>query len=610
LSCHPSSITSRNIAAIPIGIVLALIAVALGALTSGTAFASSVASYEAEASESKPTGATVVSDATSSGGEYVRYTSQGTATKQGVVVPEGGATGITVLAKAKPSGSLWPELEVFVNGEKVGTSGSRVNSTSYAEYSFQGTIPAGTHTVGMRADEGMKTKSVDNSAELHVDVVRLTAPDPDSDPTVPLHQAKSADAFVDSIGVATHIKDLKTVYGSDYPNIKAALDELGVKHVRDAAVKLSNYKVYSRWRDLNHTLGIHFNLTVNENLFPTPPAAAQINQIVSQSGGAVESFEGPNEFNNDHKYVGWGQDLRQYQCTVYNNLSASNNAQIPMLAAAIGKQGGEYPPLSQIPELGDCSDINNIHSFPGGNQPSGANPNDPLNYSVLFDRDMPMANHMGVVGRDVYVTETGYSTADNYIHEVSEEAHKRYGPRLSFEYFNAKDSATEPDANIVRGYHYQLRDPFQGTTPQSHFGLIDVDNRKKPVFRALENTIDILEDPGASFTAGSLRYELSGASADVHSTLLQKRNKVFYLCMWQEVRSYDKVHDVIINEPAENVTITFGQAQNVKVFAVGNIASSGPADDAESHPSRTLSSVSSVTEPIGDQVKIIEVTKP
>jgi hypothetical protein len=50
---------------------------------------------------------------TSSGGEYVRYTSQGTATKQGVVVPEGGATGITVLAKAKPSGSVWPELEVF-----------------------------------------------------------------------------------------------------------------------------------------------------------------------------------------------------------------------------------------------------------------------------------------------------------------------------------------------------------------------------------------------------------------------------------------------------------------------------------------------------------------
>jgi hypothetical protein len=72
---NPSSITSRNIAAIPIGIVLALIAVALGALTSDTAFASSVASYEAEASESKPTGATVVSDATSSGGKYVRCTS-------------------------------------------------------------------------------------------------------------------------------------------------------------------------------------------------------------------------------------------------------------------------------------------------------------------------------------------------------------------------------------------------------------------------------------------------------------------------------------------------------------------------------------------------------
>ena len=50
--------------------------------------------------------------------------------------------------------------------------------------------------------------------------------------------------------------------------------------------------------------------------------------------------------------------------------------------------------------------------------------------------------------------------------------------------------------------------------------------------------------------------------------------------------------------------------KTVRVFDPTSIASSGPTDDAESHPSRTLSSVSSVTEPIGDQVKIIQVTKP
>ncbi len=41
------------------------------------------------------------------------------------------------------------------------------------------------------------------------------------------------------------------------------------------------------------------------------------------------------------------------------------------------------------------------------------------------------------------------------------------------------------------------------------------------------------------FKVGNLDYTLTGELANVHSTLLQKSNGKFYLCLWQEVSSYD-----------------------------------------------------------------------
>jgi hypothetical protein len=417
-----------------------------------------------------------------------------------------------------------------------------------------------------------------------------------------LVRAQTADSFVQSIGIDTHIKNLSTPYGN-YAALKAHLQELGVKHARDAAVVPSNRKVYERYRDLCNSLGIKYTLNVNAHLWAKPPTATQIEQIVGQGGCAVEMFEGPNEYNNNHTYDGWGADLEEFQRGTFNAINTSNHPEIPLLAAPLGKPSGDYPPLSEIPDLAQESDANSTHSYPGGNHPTGSHR--PEYDSLLFDRDIPMAEYVGAPGRDLYATETGYSTA-NFINGVSEEAHAHYAPRISFEYFNA---------GIKRGFHYQLLDHLKlgATDPQSHFGLIAYDGRKKSVFRALENTIDILEEPGSSagFTPGSLEYTLSGGDANVHTTLLQKRDGTFYLALWQEVRSYDKQTDQMISVTPQKVTVQFSSAmKSVRVFDPTNIASSGPTDDAESHPSRTLSSVSSVTEPIGDQVKIIEVSKP
>ena len=228
---------------------------------------------------------------------------------------------------------------------------------------------------------------------------------------------------------------------------------------------------------------------------------------------------------------------------------------------------------------------------------------DPPDYSYVLDLHIPVARLMGGTGKPLVASETSYHTATTGSGGITEAVHAKYGPRLSFEYFNA---------GITRGYHYQLIDHMNkgDDVPGSNRGFLDFDFRQKPVFRAMENTIDILEDPGPSFATSSLDYTLSNTTPDIHQTLLQKRNGKFYLVLWREVRSYNLKTNQPITVTPQNVNVRFSSAmKSVRIFDPRSIASSGPTDNAKMHPSRTLSSVSSVTEPIGDQVKIIEVTK-
>jgi hypothetical protein len=414
------------------------------------------------------------------------------------------------------------------------------------------------------------------------------------------NKAKTAESFIQSIGVDTHIKNLSSPYG-DYQRVKRYLNELGVMHARDAAVLPKNTTTYSRYADLCASLGIRYILNVTDELWSRPPTASEIDQIVSKSGCAVEAFEGPNEFNLE-RTGDWGAQLETFQRETFNAINASSHPEIPLLASPLGKTTDGYPPLSEIPNLADESDANSMHSYPQGNHPTGAHPRYPRHYSFLFDRDIPMSEYVGAPGRDIYATETGYHTSTS-VQGISEQAYGLYAPRLSFEYFNA---------GVERGYHYQLLDHLnEGPShPQSHFGLIAYDGRKKSAYRALENTIDILEDPGGSagFTPGSLEYTLSGGDENVHTTLLQKRDGTFYLALWQEVRSFDRVRDTMIDVPAQKVKLEFAQRHDIAVFDPTYIASSGQTDDAENHPKRIANRTLWETIRVKDRVKIVRIS--
>src|SRR5205809_4401154 len=75
--------------------------------------------------------------------------------------------------------------------------------------------------------------------------------------------AKSADAFIDSIGINTHYGNSIFVGGNAYadPQIDTKLGDLGIRHLRDHSY---NNEALAKIDSLNATYGIKANLILGE----------------------------------------------------------------------------------------------------------------------------------------------------------------------------------------------------------------------------------------------------------------------------------------------------------------------------------------------------------
>lgn len=380
-------------------------------------------------------------------------------------------------------------------------------------------------------------------------------------------RAKMADDFVGSIGTNTHINYFDTVY-NDYPLVKQKLSALGIRHIRDKAHLSTdenyNEKVYSRYRDLA-SVGIGSNLIVDpRNLGLASVNQQKISAIAQRAGGALESFEGPNEYDVSGS-ADWVTNLRAYQRTLYGSVKGNEStSSVPVIGPSLAH-------ARNADTLGDLSaymDYGNMHPYPGGEHPASWSLD---NYNVINTRKVSGTKRL-------MPTETGYHTAANWTGDhrgVSERAAGRYVPRLFLEYFNR---------GFVRTYSYELMDlkpDPNGEDREKNFGLVRNDGTEKPAYTALKNTIGLLKDPGPAFTTGSLDYSLSGDTKDVHRTLLQKRDGRFYLVLWQEVPSYDLSAKKDILVPDRKVTLTLNTPTSEAVtYLPGNSSAAVARRDA------------------------------
>jgi hypothetical protein len=404
--------------------------------------------------------------------------------------------------------------------------------------------------------------------------------------------------FVDSIGVNTHLHYTDTAYDDFAGIVKPRLDELGVRHVRDGVYTYDDVSgdtlFYRRIRALGQD-GIRFDLitSIETGQFDRTDLTI-LGRIQQWADGAVEAFEGANEPDLSGA-DDWATQTRELQRDLWHTVAndpALQNVDV------IGPSAVWEP--EALRDVSSWTDYGNWHPYPGGECP-GCSDVHGQGY------DTRVARYRQPTGADPLIaTETGYHNAvigEQDHRPVSEQAAGKYIPRLLFEHFNRA---------VARTYIYELIDPRAdptGANRDEHFGLLRNDGSRKPAFIALRDLVEILDDPGPSFSPTSLEFNLSGNTRAVEYSLLQKRDGHFYLALWQQKSSYDTgarataPHDpearADVSVPARQITVTTpAPVGTARLFIPGQ----------DSNPVRHWRDNSTISIDVPDHVVVLELT--
>jgi len=337
-------------------------------------------------------------------------------------------------------------------------------------------------------------------------------------------QARSADSFVDTIGVNTHLSYLATVYtDNNYQRINQLLPALGVRHIRDGLLfstpgGFDGSFMYNELNFLATTYGIRSTLTDGRNNETAGTSQDILNSLVRVLPSVI-AVTGPNEMDFNGGST-WANDLRVLQQRLYQTVKGdSRTSYLPVVGPSMGDANNSYT----LGSLANYLDLGDIHSYPAAGIPTNGLTDAITKGKVISG------------GKPVVATETCYNTSTLANHSgqpgVSEAAAAKYIPRLYLEYFNL---------GVVRTFCYEFLD--EGTDLQqseSFYGLVRYDGTVKPAYTSLKNLIGLLKETGANFVPGSLDFTLSGNTNNVHRTLLQKSDGSFYLVLWVDGSSYN-----------------------------------------------------------------------
>jgi PA14 domain len=352
----------------------------------------------------------------------------------------------------------------------------------------------------------------------------------------PPETAKSADSFIDSVGIATHLRYTDTSYARFGDVVEPRLRELGIRHVRDGGNDAGLFDKLNRLAQF----GIRSTLVMDPRDGVMPDNAVETLKKVMPS---VIAVEGPNEWdvNTGLTYKGksFPDGVRDYQTDLYKAIkgnSATSHLSVIAPSMAIPEYGARLGSLKSVIDMG------NMHSYAGGNLPAQ-------------DLDWRWITNTKLVSEDrpIVVTETGWHNAVNDTKAsqkgVSEQVAAKYVPRLFLEYFNR---------GIQRTFLYELMDERSQPDQENNFGLIRSDGTPKPAFYSLKNLMSLLNDAQGSKASGGLSYTLTGNTQNVRHTLLQKSSGEFYLVLWS---------DVVSTDAQVNQTVTLNLSSPIKQAA-------------------------------------------
>ena len=365
--------------------------------------------------------------------------------------------------------------------------------------------------------------------------------------------ARPADAFVDSVGVNVHLHYSDTPY-NDFEAVKRALLDAGIRHVRDGLSDTAWQPYYDRHNDLGRS-GIHgtFIATASsDGPAGFNPRVEKITQVLGRLADSAEAVEGTNEpniFLNKNEPADpapggrpdWAEQTRLHQAALYAAVKNDPRwAGLPVVGPSV-----IFGDQAAVGDLSAFLDFGNSHPYPGG-RPQAENLAAELARQKAVSGDKP-----------VLITETGYHnalrTTGGHL-PTGEAAEAKYLPRLFLTNF---------DNGVPRTFDYELIDTHGDgpADPESNFGLLRHDLTPRPAYRALKNLLRLLADPAPGdakpFEPTAADFAVEGGPDTLRRVLLQKRDGTFYLCLWNEVRSWDPQKRADLAPPAAATALVF-----------------------------------------------------
>ncbi len=403
-------------------------------------------------------------------------------------------------------------------------------------------------------------------------------------------QAKTADAFQQSIGVNTHVSYTDTAYFKLFPNMLSKLEAAKILHVRDgyfyrtAADPGSSSTIFRNHKTFAASnIGVLYSVGTNNNGGITRP----LMESYLRATGDAEGLEGGNECDLN-KCIGQAIAL-------YPNLKqVARNMHLYVVAPSMTSLEG----ARVTGDLSSYIDYTNIHVYYGGRMPfygwgdSFGNSHGDSYASTRWWLNIVQA----VNGKDKLsmVTETGYPSVSSVVsnppnYTLIDAVAASYIPRTLLNNFNA---------GVVRTFLYEFVDEGNAGAEQT-YGLLRSDLTEKPAYVALKNLSLMTFDSGPKFIPQKLAYKVQGATRDTFHTLLQKSDGTFLLILWQEVSSWDPKTMTAKRVVPNPITLTL--AGSHRLLSLSTFDSTGQA-------SVTTLSGSVLTDlPITDQLSVLVI---
>jgi hypothetical protein len=361
----------------------------------------------------------------------------------------------------------------------------------------------------------------------------------DNSESLPVRAAKSADQFVESVGVNVHLDYTDTEYNNFEEIVVPSLQYLGVRHVRtgidDDQQTIKRQRVLSK-----QGIGI---LGIVPYKTPSMPALIE---LIGRQKNFLEAVEGPNETDEfaefSYKSQMFPKGTIAFMRDFSRSMRASNETKkIPIVQTSIAfpelTVEGDASGKIRAEMLGDLStyaDIGNGHTYISwGDTP--------------FEMATARLSHikLNTPGKPYFATEVGYQMGesdglkgewnDGESAPFDEEVHGRYLTRSILEMFRN---------GYTRSYIYELLD-----IDEPQWGMFAAGGEPKAAADGIHALLRLLSDSRwdvkaqqwetKSFQPDTLGFSLGPVPDTVHSLLLQKSNGTFYLVVWNEVKNWD-----------------------------------------------------------------------